>query len=127
MVSLSVSGQGRRAVVAVGVLALTLTAAVLPAGANPRGDCPLGRICLYDGRGFTGTRRALDGAVRSCTRADGPVWSAVNRSGPRAGTARYRLRLYRDTTCQNQVATVAPEAGREDTGGSGAFTMEEVA
>src|SRR5436190_23938418 len=48
MVSMSMSAWGRRAVVAVGVLALTLTAAVLPAGANPRGDCPLGRICLYD-------------------------------------------------------------------------------
>ena len=127
MVSMSMSAWGRRAVVAVGVLALTLTAAVLPAGANPRGDCPLGRICLYDGRGFTGTRRALDGAVRPCTTAGGPVWSAVNRSGPRAGTARYRLRLYRDTTCQNQAATVTPEAGRENTGGSRSFVIEEVA
>jgi hypothetical protein len=112
-----------------GVTAAALVAGLVSAPAaraNPRGDCPLGRICLYDSPGFTGTRQALEGP-RPCTAVETPVWSAVNRSGPRAGTARYRLRLYRDTTCQNQAATVAPEAGRENTGGSRSFVIEEVA
>jgi hypothetical protein len=114
-----------RGVAAAALLAGLVTAPA--ARANPRGDCPLGRICLYDSPGFTGTQQALGGGTRPCTVAGTPVWSAVNRSGPRAGTARYRLRLYRDTTCQNQAATVAPEAGRENTGGSRSFVIEEVA
>ena len=109
---------------AVGFVALTVTAPIPPARANPRGDCPLGRICLYEGRGFTGARRAVGGDAGACTPTEPPVWSAVNRTGPRAGTGRYRLRLYRGPTCQDEAATVAPEAGREDTGGSRSFGVE---
>lgn len=107
-------------------LAAALTAVpAWPAAANPRGGCPLGRICLYGDRGFTGNRQDLDGGqAGSCTPAATPVWSAVNRSGPRAGTAAYRLHLFRGSDCSQPAATVAPDASREDTAGSRSWTLE---
>jgi Peptidase inhibitor family I36 len=112
-----------------------MSGAARPARANPRGGCPLGRICLYGGRGFTGERSDIDGDSRAggrlgegqqgpCTPAQAPIWSAVNRSGSRAATTGYRLRLFRTADCQQQAATVAPNAARGDTGGSGSFTVE---
>ena len=116
----------RRAAVLTGLVVALVAGPAGPASANPKGGCPLGKLCLYTGRGYTGDRQDVDPQPGPCTAVATPVWSAVNRSGPRAGTARYRLRLYRDTVCRNQAATVAPEAGRENTGGSRSFVIEEV-
>jgi hypothetical protein len=127
-------GPGRVAVTAV-VAAASLLWPWRPAGANPRGGCPLGRICLYGGRDFTGESRQFAGDARGggglgagqvgpCNTVDLAVWSAVNRSGPRAGSAGYRLRLFRGADCSQPAATVAPDAGRGDTGGSRSFALE---
>jgi Peptidase inhibitor family I36 len=121
--------------VGVALVAVSLAGSPRPASANPRGGCPLGRICLYSDRGYSGDRQEIDGAARGgaglgegqsgpCTAVPAPVWSAVNRSGPRAGTPRYRLRLFRGADCQQPAASVGPEAGREDTGGSGSFAVQ---
>ena len=121
--------------VGVALVAVVLAGAPPPARANPRGGCPLGRICLYSDRGFSGDRQEVDGGARGgaglgegqsgpCTAVQAPVWSAVNRSGRRAGTPRYRLRLFHGADCRQPAATVGPDAGREDTGGSGSFAVE---
>jgi Peptidase inhibitor family I36 len=128
------SGGRRLAVLAV-VTAVGVAGPGRPAAANPRGGCPLGRICLYGGRDFTGDRRDIDGGsaggaglragdVGPCTAVDPAVWSAANRSGPRGGTAGFRLRLYRTADCRQPVATAAPNAARGDTAGSRSLTLE---
>jgi hypothetical protein len=116
-------------------VAASLAGTPPPARANPRGGCSLGRICLYSDRGFSGDRQEIDGGARGgaglgegqagpCNALPAPVWSAVNRSGRRAGTPRYRLRLFRGADCRQAAASVGPDAGREDTGGSGSFVVQ---
>jgi hypothetical protein len=120
---------------AAGLIVLTVLVRPGPAGADPKGGCPLGRICLYSGRGFTGQRLEIDPATRGgeglgegqagpCSALDLPVWSATNRSGPRASMPRYRLVLYRTAACGDRAATVGPEAARENTGGSRSYELE---
>ena len=96
-----------------------------PVSANPKGGCPLGKLCVYSGRGYTGDRQDLDPRVTPCTTVPTPVWSAVNRTGPWAGTVAYRLRLFRDNACTAQASTVVPEAARADTRGAVAYVLEE--
>jgi hypothetical protein len=116
------------------LVALTVPARPAPAGADPKGGCPLGRICLYSGRGYTGQRLDVDPATRGgdglregeagpCSTPDGPVWSATNRTGPRASMPRYRLVLFRTADCGDRAAGVGPEAARDDTGGSRSFDL----
>jgi len=124
----------------VGVLMIGAALAAVPiigpagsAWANPRGGCPLGKICLYGERGFTGERDDLEarggnGLQESqfspCTVARRPVWSAVNRSGPRAATSSYRVHIFSTADCRHEVATLGPNVAREDTGGGPAFDLE---
>jgi hypothetical protein len=121
--------------VAAGLVALTVLGWPAPAGADPKGGCPLGRICLYSGRGFTGRKLVIDPAARGgdglgegqagpCSALDAPVWSAANRSGPRASMPRYRLVLFRTADCGDRAATVGPEVGRADTGGGRSFELQ---
>jgi hypothetical protein len=134
MSTLCQRGWTTPAVVA-GLVAMTVLGRPVPAGADPKGGCPLGRICVYSGRGFTGQMVVIDPATRggeglregqagSCSAVDLPVWSATNRTGPRASMPRYRLVLFRTADCGDRAATVGPEAGRENTGGSRSFHIE---
>jgi hypothetical protein len=106
-----------------------------PAQADPKGGCPLGRICLYSERGYTGEKLEIDpaadgggtlreGEAAPCSTLDAPVWSATNRTGPRASTPRYRAVLFRTADCGGPAASVGPEAARADTGGSRSFRLE---
>ena len=114
-----------RAALIAGLVAVLLGWPATPASANPKGGCPLGRICLYIGRGYTGERHDVGGdQAGPCTPLATPVWSAVNRSGPRAGTPAYLLRLFRDPGCTQPASTVAPEAARADTAGARSFVLE---
>src|SRR5260370_29631486 len=131
------SVNARTGVVMVGaaLAAVPLFGPVGSAWANPRGDCPLGKICLYSGRGFTGEKEQFEADPRggnglqesqfsSCTVVSQPIWSAVNRSGPRAATSSYRVHIYSTADCRHEVATLGPNAAREDTKGSPSFDLE---
>ena len=113
----------RRAAVLTALVMALVAGPAGPASANPKGGCPLGKLCLYTGRGYTGDRQDVDPQAGPCTAVATPVWSAVNRSGPRAGTAAYRLTLFRDAACTQPASTVAPEAARADTGGARAYEV----
>jgi len=121
--------------IAAGLVALSALGRAAPAQADPKGGCPLGRICLYSDRGYAGQRLEVDPAARGggglregeagpCSALDVAVWSATNRTGPRASTPRYRLVLFRRAGCGDRAATVGPEAARPDTGGSRSFQVE---
>jgi len=120
---------------ATGLVVLSVVAWPGAAKADPKGGCPLGRVCLYPERGFTGRPLVVDpagtggGDLREaeagpCTAADVPVWSATNRTGPRASMPRYRLVLFRTADCGDRAASVGPEAARENTAGSRSFHVE---
>jgi hypothetical protein len=127
-----------RVAVAVAVAALVAVPMIGKEGsawANPRGDCRGGNICLYADRHFTGAKEDFDPDTTDgsglkenqsspCRVPKWPIWSVVNRSGPRGGTSSYRLHIFKTADCKLEVAKLRSSVAREDTKGGKSFNLE---